>query len=127
MENRYVKQYGGYTFHFTPQCTHDARFLAYLIINWAGDQTTIVEFSGALDLPSFGSRENAAEAAMAAGMHWMHTRNAHPCATQTPASRVAAAAIERRAEARAVSAKEKAARRRLVQCAQLPGITTLAA
>jgi hypothetical protein len=76
MENRYVRAYGRYTLHFTPQCTHDARFLAYLIIDWAGDETKIIEFSGVLDLPSFESSEHAAEAAMTAGLHWMSTRNA---------------------------------------------------
>ena len=96
MEHRYVREYGGYTLHFTPQCTHDGRFLAYLVISWAGDKTTIIEFSGVLDLPSFGSSENAAEAAMAAGLHWMHERTVPRYAMPTLASRLAAAAMEGR-------------------------------
>ena len=55
---------------------------------------TIIEFSGVLDLPSFGSSESAAEAAMASGVRWMHERNGHQSATRPLADRLAATTME---------------------------------
>jgi hypothetical protein len=74
MDNRYVKTYQGYTLHFAPQHSYDSRFLAYLIVTREALKPPIVEYSGVVDVPSFGTSEDAAEAGMVAGMRWVQEK-----------------------------------------------------